>query len=206
MTPDAPDEPRPADRPVVLCVDDDEAQLAANARVLRSAQVQVLTTTSPREALEILASARVAVLVSDFEMPEMTGVELTAAARTVAPTTMRILLTGRGTFDTAVGGINEGEVFRFLSKPVMPDKLRRAVTEAVHRHAELLATSAERDLATRRAQLLAELEAEHPGISERALDGGGRYVIDATSWARVAGLGLDPIAELCAAIETKAKQ
>lgn len=189
-------------RPIVLCVDDDPGQLAANARVLRTTAVQVLTTTSPREALEILASAQVAVLVSDYEMPELTGVELTAAARSVSPTTMRILLTGRGTFDTAVSGINEGEVFRFLSKPVMPDKLRRAVADAVARHAELAASSAERDVTTRRAQLLAELEAEHPGISGRDLDGAGRYTIDRTAWSRIAGLGLDPIAELCAAIET----
>lgn len=185
------------EKPIVLCVDDDEQQLAANARVLRLEQVQVITTTSAREGLQILAATRVAVLVSDFEMPEMSGVELCAAARATSPATVRILLTGRGTFDTAVSGINEGEIFRFLSKPVMPDRLRKEVRAAIERHRELLASTADRDASARRVELLRELEAEYPGITEREVDEEGRYAIDARSWERVEGVGLGSIAALC---------
>jgi two-component system, probable response regulator PhcQ len=189
-----------APRPIVLCVDDDAQQLAANARVLRLELVQVITTTSPREALQILSATKIAVLVSDFEMPpEMSGVELCAAARACSPDTIRILLTGRGTFDTAVSGINEGEIFRFLSKPVMPDRLRKEVRAAIERHKELVSSHADRDVAVRRRQLLAELEAEYPGIGARPLDAEGRYVVDHGAWDRVAGVGLDPIAALCSA-------
>jgi DNA-binding NtrC family response regulator len=196
--PTKPTTPSPDGRPIVLCVDDNPEQLASNARVLRAEPVQILTTTSPREALQILAATPIAVLVSDFEMPpEMSGVELCAAARAIAPHTVRVLLTGRGTFDTAVSGINDGEIFRFLSKPVMPDRLRKEVKAAVERHLELVSTHADRDGSARRDALLQELEAEFPGISARDLDGEGRYTIDATSWDRVAGLGLEPIAALC---------
>src|SRR6185437_4900637 len=127
----------PNERPIVLLVDDDPNMLAAHARVLRLEPVQLVTTTSPREGLQILSVTKVAVLVSDFEMPEMSGVELCAAARAASPDTIRILLTGRGTFDTAVSGINEGEIFRFLSKPAMPDRLRKEVQAGIARHLEL---------------------------------------------------------------------
>ncbi|HTJ45767.1 MAG TPA: response regulator [Kofleriaceae bacterium] len=186
-------------RPIVLCVDDDPNMLAANARVLRLEPVQVVTTTSPREGLQILAATKIAVLVSDFEMPEMSGVELCASARAVSPDTIRILLTGRGTFDTAVSGINEGEIFRFLSKPAMPDVLRAQVRAAIERHKELLSSHADRDGERRRIELLRELEAEYPGITERDLDEDGRYAIDSHAWDRVTGLGLEPLAALCAA-------
>ena len=185
-------------RPVVLCVDDDPDMLAGTARVLRLERAQIMTTSSPREALEILSAARIAVLVSDFEMPEMTGVELCAAARAAAPETVRILLTGRGTFDTAVSGINEGEIFRFLSKPVMPDKLRAEVRAAIDRHRDLMSTRADKNVAARRAELVRELEAEYPGITELDVDVDGRYAIDPSAWDHVGGLGLDPIAALCA--------
>jgi DNA-binding NtrC family response regulator len=188
----------PTERPIVLLVDDDPNMLAAHARVLRLEPVQLVTTTSPREALQILSVTKIAVLVSDFEMPEMSGVELCAAARATSPDTIRILLTGRGTFDTAVSGINEGEIFRFLSKPAMPAQLRKEVQAAIARHLELASSHADRDASARRAELLHELEAEYPGITERELDDQGRYAIDSHAWQRIASLGLEPILKLCA--------
>jgi DNA-binding NtrC family response regulator len=184
--------------PIVLCVDDDEDQLAGNARILRLERLQVITTPSPHEALEILARSDVAVLVSDFEMPEMTGVELSAAARTTRPETIRIMLTGRGTFDTAVAGINQGEIFRFLTKPVEPGRLRQDVLAACARHLEQRQGAVERNLSARRAQLRAELEQEHAGITATRHDERGRYVLDPGARARVAGIGLEPLLALWA--------
>ena len=193
-------EPRPMrapdDKPIVLCCDDDADQLATSSRILRAEPIHLITALRPGDALQILASSCVAVLVSDFEMPEMNGVELCAAARAHSPETVRILLTGRGTFDTAVSGINEGEVFRFLSKPVTPDRLRRAVADAIVRHREVLASAASRDSVLRRERLLGELEQDYPGITRRALDPDGRYVIDAGARARAAGGGVDALLAL----------
>ena len=131
--------------PTILCVDDDADLLAAIVRTLRRDRLQVVSTTSALEAASILTAQPIAVLVSDFDMPEMTGVELAAAARKIRPETVRILLTGRGTFDTAVKGINEGEIFRFLSKPFDSDQLRQAVADGIARNTELAAAIRDRD-------------------------------------------------------------
>lgn len=183
----------PDDRPIVVCCDDDPDQLGASARVLRSEPIHLVTTQAPADALQLLSTTHVAVLVSDYEMPGMNGVELCAAARERSPETVRILLTGRGTFDTAVSGINEGEVFRFLSKPVTPDRLRRAVAAAVARHREIVATVATRDALVRRERMLAELEHDFPGITRRRLDEEGRYAIESDARTRALGLGFDAL-------------
>ncbi len=180
----------------ILCVDDDADLLAAIVRSLRRDRHQVLSTTSALEAASILTAQPVAVLVSDFDMPEMTGVELCAAARKIRPETVRILLTGRGTFDTAVKGINEGEIFRFLSKPFDPEQLRRTVVDAIARHGELAAAIRDRDTTVRRERLMRELEDEYPHITQVARDPKGAYVVGGDPWTRLAGLGLDHVRAL----------
>src|SRR3954469_8099451 len=131
-------------QPLIVCVDDDEAMLATVARCLRREPFDVRPTLSASEALGWIAADEVAVLVSDYEMPEMTGAQLAGHARRVRPETVRILLTGRRTLETAVDGINQGEIFRFLNKPFDNEVLRSVVGEAVARNKELLAMSGDR--------------------------------------------------------------
>jgi len=181
----------------VLCVDDDPDILASVCRILRRQGYHVVSSSNPPAAIELLGQLPVAVLVSDFEMPEMTGVELCIAARRVRPETVRILLTGRGTFDTAVSGINQGEIFRFLSKPVDPAPLVTAVAAAVVRHRELAVLARDRDVAVRRDRLIAELEAEYPGITRIDRDLDGAYEPAAGCWDHLAGAGLEHVRALC---------
>ena len=84
---------------------------------------------------------------------------------------MRILLTGRRTLDTAIDGINQGEIFRFLNKPFEDRRAAHGGAEAVQRHEELLALSGDRQRRERREALRAALEAEYPGISQVERDG-----------------------------------
>jgi DNA-binding NtrC family response regulator len=155
-----------SDKPVVVCVDDDESILAAVSRTLRrDGAYEVRATLSARQALEWILAETVAVLVSDYEMPEMTGAQLAGQVRRSRPETVRILLTGKRTLDTAIDGINQGEIFRFLGKPFEDKHLRQAVHEAAQRHGELVALSGDRERRERREALRKELEAEYPGIS-----------------------------------------
>ncbi|MBX3156746.1 MAG: response regulator [Deltaproteobacteria bacterium] len=181
--------------PVVVCVDDDPDMLASVVRILKSLPIELLSTTEPQAALDWVASRDVAVLVSDYEMPEMTGGQLAAEVRKVRPETVRILLTGVRNFATAIEGINLGEVFRYLNKPFLPPQIRDAVTAGIARHRELAASSKERAQSVRRDRLQQALEAEYPGVTEVARAVDGAYVV-APAPAHVAGLGLEALLAL----------
>jgi DNA-binding NtrC family response regulator len=175
---------------LVVCVDDDDAMLAAVARCLRREPTfDVRATTSARDALGWIAAEQVAVLVSDYDMPEMTGAQLAGQAKRMRPETVRILLTGKRTLETALDGINQGEVFRFINKPFEDKALRAAVLQAVERHNELLALSGDRQKRERREALRTALEGEYPGISTVKRDGS---VLEVTGdpWTEAKAMGL----------------
>src|SRR5215468_8726869 len=176
--------------PVIVCVDDDEAMLSTVVRCLKREPLDVRSTLSASEALGWIASEDVAVLVSDYDMPEMTGAQLAGHARRVHPETVRILLTGKRTLDTAIDGINQGEIFRFLNKPFDNEQLRSAVHAGVARNKELLAMSVDRQRRQRRDALHAALEAEYPGISQVSRRPGDVHEVTDDPWGEAAALGL----------------
>lgn len=186
----------PPPRANVLCVDDDPDLLSAVCRILRVDGYQVYAADSPRAALAILSAQPIAVLVSDYEMPEMTGIELAVRARALQPETVRIMLTGRNSLDTAIDGINIAEVFRFLSKPFAPEMLRVEVAAAVAHHRETTAIVRERMTVVRRQRLLEALEADHPGITAVARDDSGAYLLDGDARHTAITAALAPIVAL----------
>lgn len=177
-------------RSLIVCVDDDEAIVSAVSRCLRrEPSYEVRQTLSPQQVLEWVTTEEVAVLVSDYEMPEMTGAQLAGQVKRVRPETVRILLTGRRTLDTAIDGIHQGEIFRFIGKPFEDKQLREAVAEAVARHEELIALSGDRQRRLRRQAMNQALEQEYPGISQVERDGEVVVVTD-DPWTEAAELGI----------------
>ncbi len=174
--------------PLVICVDDDEAMLGTVVRCLKREQIEIRSTLSASQALSWISSDEVAVLVSDYDMPEMTGAQLAGHARRVRPETVRILLTGQRTLETAIDGINQGEIFRFLNKPFDNEQLRAAVNAGVARNRELLAMSGDRERRQRREALRAALEAEYPGISTVDRRPGDPYEVPADPWSEARDL------------------
>lgn len=175
---------------LIVCVDDDEGILSAVGRCLRrEPSFEVRSTMSTLQVLEWVMTERVAVLVSDYEMPEMTGAQLAGQVKRVRPETVRILLTGRRTLDTAIDGINQGEIFKFIGKPFEDKQLRQAVLDGVARHEELLALSGDRERRERRQALKRDLESEYPGISAVQREG-DTLVVTADPWGDAAALGL----------------
>ncbi len=75
-----------------------------------------------------------AVVVSDLKMPGMSGIEFLAQVRTREPDTVRILLTGNAELHTAIDAINEGQIFRFLTKPCSPETLAEALKAGLVQH------------------------------------------------------------------------
>ena len=185
---------------LIVCVDDDEAILSAVGRSLRrEPSFEVRTTMDIQQVLEWIHREDVAVLVSDYEMPEITGAQLAGIVKNIRPETVRILLTGRRTLDTAIDGINQGEIFRFLSKPFEDKQLRQAVLDAAKRHDELRELSGDLQRRERREQLLAALEQEYPGITKVHRRTNDVVVVTDDPWSIAAELG---IAELDPSLES----
>jgi DNA-binding NtrC family response regulator len=161
----------------VLIIDDEPAVLGALRRTLRRDGHRILTTTDPEEVFALLDREHIDVLISDIDMPGMSGVDLVARARRAFPDVVRILLTGRGSLDTALRAINDGEVYRYLTKPWDDADLRQTIVLAIERQAELKRAAQAERRAEQRRQLLSELEGAHPGISKVVFDG-DVYVID----------------------------
>ena len=168
----------PLTQHTVLLVDDEAPIVAALRRTLRGRGYRIFGVTSPAEALEVLAKETVDLVISDIDMPGMSGLDLVARVRRDFPGSVRILLTGRGTLDAALRAINDGEVHRFLTKPWEDDELREIVASALARLEELRRAQAADQGAARKRAMVAELEREHPGIAQVDRDGEGAYVID----------------------------
>jgi serine/threonine-protein kinase len=114
----------------ILFVDDEERILTALKTIFRS-KYHVLTAANGQEALEFISKFKIPVIVSDQRMPGMTGVDLLRRSLEISPDSVRILLTGYSDLASIVGSINDGEVYRFISKPWDNQELQSVVAEAV---------------------------------------------------------------------------
>jgi len=110
---------------------DDERRVLTSMRAMFRRDYDVLLANSGQEALDLLREYDVDVIVSDQRMPGMTGVDMLKQVKTLAPRAMRILLTGYADLKAIEASINEGEVFRFLTKPCAPEQLREAIEHAI---------------------------------------------------------------------------
>lgn len=113
----------------LLFVDDEKRILNALRSIFRR-KYTVFIATSGSEALSILATQQVDVIVSDQRMPNMLGSELLATVHQLYPRIMRLLLTGFVDKEAIIKTINEGEVYRFINKPWNNDDIQKTVAEA----------------------------------------------------------------------------
>jgi response regulator RpfG family c-di-GMP phosphodiesterase len=120
--------------PRVLLVDDEPAVLEGIQRLLRK-QYEITLAAGPEAALEAIDPARpFAVVVSDMRMPRMNGAQLLSRFYERAPDTVRMLLTGQADLDAAISAVNDGHLFRFLTKPCPHETFAPALAAAVEQH------------------------------------------------------------------------
>jgi response regulator RpfG family c-di-GMP phosphodiesterase len=123
----------------ILLVDDEPAVLQGLQRLLHG-DFDTETAVEGKGALILLEkNGPYAVVVSDMRMPHMDGAELLAAIKVRAPDTVRIMLTGNADIQTAVKAVNEGNIFRFLTKPCEKELLATTLTAALMQHRLLIA-------------------------------------------------------------------
>jgi CheY-like chemotaxis protein len=124
----------PKSRCRILCVDDEPNVLEGlSLHLRRRYDVELATGGAPGlEALQ--RHPDIAVVISDMRMPRMDGVAFLSAVRQLAPDVVRVLLTGQADLSSAIAVVNEGQVFRFLTKPCPPPALLAAVDAAAEQH------------------------------------------------------------------------
>lgn len=185
----------------VLCVDDDPSLLKGLALNL-GRRYEVKVAGSAEAALAVLTrEGPFAAVVSDMRMPGLDGAHFLACVRSKWPDTVRLLLTGQADSESAIRAVNNGQIFRFLTKPCAPADLSAAVQAAVDQHA-LLVT--EKDLLERTVKgsieaLVSVLALSHPeafgrgqrlrGIAAEL----GRQSGMASTWAMETAALLSPI-------------
>lgn len=119
----------------LLLVDDEPGILAALRRVFQRENYQLHFARNGLEAIKILASQDIHLIISDFMMPEMNGSELLAQVRERWPATIRIMLTGHANTEAVMGSIRDGAVYRFILKPWNDDDLRLTIALALEQYA-----------------------------------------------------------------------
>jgi diguanylate cyclase (GGDEF)-like protein/PAS domain S-box-containing protein len=134
----------------LLLVDDEPNILAALKRQLRGAGYRILTAPGGQEGLALLATHEVDVIVSDQRMPGMTGVEFLRAVKTSHPATVRMVLSGFTELQSVTDAVNEGAIYKFLTKPWDDIQLRAHIEEAFH-HKEMADENRRLDLEVRTA-------------------------------------------------------
>lgn len=153
----------------VLLVDDEPEVLRGLTRVLRKEPYQIVTASTAEEAARLLQNQRIDLIVTDEEMPGMSGTEFLARVARDYADTVRIVLTGRPTLPAALRAINEGKVYQFFTKPCneidLAITIRRALEqkELLVRSHELLEVAKRQSALIEEAQTLRRLRCSSPG-------------------------------------------
>lgn len=161
----------------ILLVDDEPNVLSALHRALFDEPLEITSVTSAEEALDVMKRELFKVVVSDERMVGMQGSEFLAQVKGQHPHTVRMLLTGHATLDAAMKAVNEGEIYRFFSKPWDNHQLKFAIRGAIEKYD--LEAENRRLLATVQQQSLEikVLEKRYPGISRVEKDERGVFVL-----------------------------
>ena len=182
----------------LLLVDDEENIIASLKRLLRRDGYHIVTATSAAEGLQRLAENDVDVIVSDQRMPGMSGVEFLRRAKDLYPDTVRIVLSGYTELQSILDAINEGAIYRFLTKPWDDQLLRAHIAEAFrqkdmadeNRRLAQQVEDANADLAALNARLEQAVTRQREQAQTMAISAGSmREVLDELP---AAVLGIDP--------------
>lgn len=120
----------PEKQPAILVVDDDKVVARTLEEELKSQDYRVITATCAADALDVLAREPIQVILSDYRMPGMTGIELLSCVSELYPHIRRMMLTGYGDLETITSAVNKGRVHHILYKPWDSGQLRESVKTA----------------------------------------------------------------------------
>lgn len=162
----------------ILIVDDEPYVISALVRVLDDEPYRISGASGGEEALQLMREKPFKVVISDEKMPGMDGADFLTRVKELHPGTVRMMLTGHASVDSAMRAVNRGEIYRFFSKPWNETELRLALRHAVEKYD--LEQENRRLLQTvrRQSEELKYLERNFPGISEIKRDSRGAIEIE----------------------------
>lgn len=155
----------------ILLVDDEPNVLKSLSRLLKD--YRVITFNSAEEALTAARKMSFDLVISDYKMPGMNGVEFLTFFKAIQPSAIRMIITAYADLDAIQYAVNEAEIFRFINKPWNPVEIMNAVARGLeHKHIlqenHILASEVKRQrlLLEQKEAILNALEAEEPGITK----------------------------------------
>ena len=169
----------------IQLLDDDPHILSALQRVLRPHRWDVHSFSDGQTALEALCEHEFAVIISDYQMPNLDGITYLQFAKQRQPHAIRMMLSAHGDRQSMMQAINRAEIYRFLSKPWDDYELEAAIKSAIDlyllrfENQRLLAqVRSQQSAIDRQEQELQRLENEHPGITRVRRDAQGVVLLD----------------------------
>jgi two-component system, probable response regulator PhcQ len=157
----------------ILVVDDEEMFIEYIQRVMSDENYNVITVDSGQEGLDILEKQQVSMVISEYEIPLMNGLEFLEKVRIIYPNILTIMVTEHADIELAIRAINEAGVYKFLLKPLDDIYFKNMIKKTL----ESLQVIKERDVLIRKVKThestLKDLEKRYPGITkvERDEDG-----------------------------------
>ena len=162
----------------ILIVDDEPTITQILADALSREPYVILTAGSAEEALRLLARKQVDVVISDEKMPGMSGSEFLAVVRKKYPDTIRMILTGQGSLESAMHAINEGQIYRFFTKPCNVLDLAMTIRRAIQQNDLKKEIQRMLSMEKRQSAFIKTLEKQYPGITKVNRDSRGEIIID----------------------------
>jgi response regulator RpfG family c-di-GMP phosphodiesterase len=178
----------------IMLVDDEPGILNALRRMLQSKaatelaglSLELETFESPVKALERAGEVPFALVLSDYRMPEMSGVAFLARIKSLQPCAMRLILSGYADLTSLIAAINEARIHCFLSKPWVDGELREAIRQAIVAHEELCEQEKFADLTRERQGTMTSGEVGLKLLAQT------NPALARVNWALDGGVMLDP--------------
>jgi two-component system, probable response regulator PhcQ len=162
----------------VLIVDDEQSTRKLMKEALGMEPYELLVADSAEKALEIFKSEPVDVVISDEMMPGMPGSEFLALVRQKYPDTIRMILTGHASIESAIRAINEGQIYHFFTKPCRIYDLAITVRKALQQKELMKKSRALLRLAQRQSSFIDQIENRYPGITRVQRDDRGEILLN----------------------------
>jgi DNA-binding NtrC family response regulator len=162
----------------ILIVDDEEMILKSIRRTLRNENYNIFTAQNAEEGLSLLRAREIDLIISDQNMPGLTGIEFLEKVKAEFSSVLTIMLTGQTDIELAIKAINDAGIYKFILKPWNDTDFRLTIRRALESLNLVRERNALQERVKQRDAILKNLEKEHPGITRLEKDKDGYIILE----------------------------